>query len=133
MTTDEVLTPVEVRLIAVISEAPSTGQEDIAKRLKISVRHVRRLLAQERVRRALDEAARIGLREASALLGRGAVRAARSLIAMASGDAAATSARVAAARSVIEGGARLVDLMDLERRIVELEKERSTPWRGAPQ
>jgi len=130
---DQVLTPIEARLIAVISEAPAASQADVAKRLRISERHVRRLLALERVRKALDDAARTGLREASALLGRGAVRAARALISMASADAAATSARVAAARAVLEGGARLVDLMDLERRIVELEKERSTPWRGAPQ
>ena len=130
---DQVLTPIEARLIAVISEAPAASQADVAKRLRISERHVRRLLALERVRKELDDAARTGLREASALLGRGAVRAARALISMASADAAATSARVAAARAVLEGGARLVDLMDLERRIVELEKERSTPWRGAPQ
>ena len=130
---DQVLTPIEARLIAVISEAPAASQADVAKRLRISERHVRRLLALERVRKALDDAARTGLREASALLGRGAVRAARALISMASADAAATSARVAAARAVLEGGSRLVDLMDLERRIVELEKERSTPWRGAPQ
>jgi len=127
------LTPVEARLIALISEAPAASQEDIGKQLKISARHVRRLLAQERVRAALDRAARDGLAEASNLLGRGAVQAARALVRMAGGELPPSASRVAAARAVLEGGSRLVDLMDLERRIVELEKERSTPWRGAPQ
>jgi hypothetical protein len=135
VTDADLLTPVEARLIALIGEAPTAGQEDIAKGLKISVRHLRRLLGQERVRRALDEAARDGLREASNLLGRGAVRAARALIAMAAGELPPTSARVQAARAVLDGAGRLIDIIDLERRVVELEADRANPapWRTNPQ
>jgi hypothetical protein len=133
MIADDLLTPVEVRLIALVSEAPSAAAADIAKQLRISERHLRRVMATERVRKALDEAARAGLREASSILGRGAVKAARALIAMAAGELPPTSARVQAARAVLDGASRMIDIIDLEARIVELEKERSTPWRGAPQ
>jgi hypothetical protein len=127
----EVLTPREVSLIAAIVEAPGDGTADIAKTLKVSARHVRRLMARERVRRALDEAARAGLTDGASILGRGAQRAAQALLAMATGATRATSPRVAACRAVLDGAGRLIDLVDLERRIVGLEKNRAPGgWPG---
>jgi hypothetical protein len=122
MTGEELLTPREAALVAAIVEAPGDGNADLAKTLKVSARHVRRLLARERVRRALDDAARAGLAEGAALLGRGANRAAQSLLAMATGATRATSPRVAACRAVLDGAGRLIDLVDLEKRIAGLER-----------
>jgi hypothetical protein len=131
MTDAETLSPTEARLIAAIVEAPGDSQADLAKALKVSARHVRRLMARERVRRALDEAARAGLAEGASVLGRGALRAAQSLLSMAAGTTRATSPRVAACRAVLDGAGRLIDLVDLERRIVGLEKNRSPGgWPG---
>src|SRR4051794_3981918 len=103
VTPDEPLSPTESRLVAAMASAPSSSQADIASQLKLSARHVRRLLAREPVRRALDAAARAGLREASSVLGRSATRAAEALCDMATGKVRATSPRVAAARAVIDG------------------------------
>ena len=132
---DELLTPREVALVAAIVEAPGDSQEDLAKTLKVSARHVRRLMARERVRRALDAAAREGLAQGASILGRGAQRAAQSLLAMAAGTARATSPRVQACRAVLDGAGRLIDLVDLERRIIGLENNRTQGGRagGRPQ
>lgn len=124
MTAQETLTPVEARLVAVVADTPALSQEDIASRLKVTARHVRRLLARERVRAALDAAARAGLRESTSLMGRGAVRAARALVAMAGGEMPPTNARVAACRAVLDAAGRLIDLEDMEARIAQLEAER---------
>ncbi len=121
MTPDETLSPTEVRLIAAIVEAPAASQADIAKAIDLSARHVRRLLARERVRKALDDAARAGLAAGASVLGRGAQRAAEALLAMAMGTARATAPRVQACRAVLDGAGRLIDLVDLERRIAGLE------------
>lgn len=122
MTTEEILSPSESRLIAAIVEAPAATQADIALAIGLSARHVRRLLARERVRRALDEAARAGLAAGASVLGRGAQRAAEALLGMATGTARATSPRVAACRAVLDGAGRLIDLVDLEARIAGLER-----------
>lgn len=134
VTDAEPLPPLESRLVGLIAEAPATNQEDMAAALRISTRHLRRLLAQERVRVALDRAARDGLREASNLLGRGAVQAARALVKMPGGELPPSPARVAAARAVIDGATRMIDIIDLERRVVELEHDRERPpaWRNPP-
>ena len=131
MTPDETLSPTEVRLIAAIVEAPEATQADIATAIKLSARHVRRLLARGPVRKALDEAARAGLAAGASVLGRGAQRAAEALLAMAMGSARATSPRVAACRAVLDGAGRLIDLVDLERRIAFIENGRgSVGWPG---
>lgn len=130
----EVLSPTEARLLAAIVEAPTATQEDLAKVLKLSARHVRRLMARAHMRRAMDAAARAGLDAGAAVLGRGATKAAQSLLDMAIGGARATSARVAACRAVLDGAGRLIDLVDLERRIGGLEQAGHPPagW-GQPQ
>lgn len=133
MTADETLTPREARLVAAIAAAPAATQADIAAELKISARHVRRLLAREPVRRALDQAARAGLEAGAAVLGRGARLAAESLLSMATGSTRATTPRVAAARAVLEGAGRLIDLVDLERRIAGLEQAGARVGRGGLQ
>ena len=119
------LTPAETRLVTAIVELGSPTQEDIAARLKLTARHVRRLMARESVRNALDIAARAGLREATSILGRGSARAARAMDKMAAGELSPHTGRVAACRAVLEGAGRLIDLVDLERRIAGLEKARS--------
>ncbi len=131
MTPDEILSPTEVRLIAAIVEAPEATQADIAKAIDLSARHVRRLLARDRVRRALDAAARAGLAAGASVLGRGAQRAAEALLAMAMGTTRATAPRVQACRAVLDGAGRLIDLVDLEARIAGLEKNRGPGgWTG---
>lgn len=127
MTDDDVLSATESRIVAAIVAAPSASQADIAAALKLSARHVRRLLGRERVRKALDDAARAGLRDASSVLGRSAARAAEALRDMADGKVRATSPRVAAARAVLDGAGRLIDLVDLEARIIDLEKTGTGP------
>jgi hypothetical protein len=126
----ELLTPREVALIALAAEDPTASQADLAAALKISVRHVRRLLARQRVRKALDAAARAGLEAGAAVLGRSAQRAAQSLVEMAVGKVRASSPRVAACRAVLDGAGRLIDLVDLERRIAGIERDRvpSAGW-----
>lgn len=122
MTGEELLTPTEARLVAVIVAKPDARQEDIGAELQITARHVRRLLGRERVRKALDAAARAGLASASSLLGRGALRAAEALLSMAVGPAKATTPRVNACKAVLDGAGRLIDLVDLQaevKRIVE--------------
>ena len=64
--------------------------------------------------------------EGASVLGRGAQRAAQSLLAMATGTARAMSARVSACRAVLDGAGRLIDLVDLERRIAGLEQRRGS-------
>jgi ParB-like chromosome segregation protein Spo0J len=132
-TSDAVLSATESRLLAAIADEPGATQADIAKALKLSARHVRRLLAREPVRKALDAAARAGLDAGASILGRGATRAAQSLLAMATGATRATAPRVAACRAVLDGAGRLIDLVDLERRIAMIEKARisTSAWGGA--
>ena len=129
MTGEQPLTPTEARLLAVLAADPGASQEDIAAKLRVTGRHVRRLLQREPIRQALDVAARAGLREATAILGRGAVRAARALVAMAAGDALADAPRVSAARATLEGAGKLIDLLDLEARVREIEDARGVPKR----
>jgi hypothetical protein len=130
---DDVLTPAEARLVAFLADDPGATQADLARELKISARHVRRLLSRARVRQALDAAARAGLDAGAAVLGRGATRAAQALLAMATGAAKATTPRVAACRAVLEGAGRLIDLVDLERRIAEVEADRKPQTPGGLQ
>jgi DNA-binding CsgD family transcriptional regulator len=105
MMVDQPLTPREAALIAAMSARPSATQEELAAELQITSRYVRKLLARERVRKALDASARAGLASASTSLGRGAQRAAEALLAMASGSARATTPRVAACKAVLNQAA----------------------------
>ncbi|HVV50746.1 MAG TPA: winged helix-turn-helix transcriptional regulator [Polyangia bacterium] len=124
MTGDELLTPTEMRLLAAIKANPGATSADLAAEIGNSERHVRRLLARERVRKALDAAARAGLASASSVLGRNAQRAAEALAGMAAGTSKATTPRVQACRAVLDGAGRLIDLVALEDRIKRLEMER---------
>jgi hypothetical protein len=121
VTDNEVLSPREARLVAAISADPGATQEELAAQLQVTARWVRKLLARQPVRKALDEVARDGLAAAASVLGRGAQRAAHALVAMATGAAKATTAKVAACKAMMDGGGRLIDLVDLERRIQQLE------------
>lgn len=122
MNAAEPLSPTEVRLITLIADRPGATQEDLANELRVTARHVRRLLAREHVRRALDAAARAGIREGANVLGRAAELAAKALVGMTAGVIKASAPRVAAARAVLDVGGRLIDLVDLEARIQQLEK-----------
>ena len=122
MNTETALSPIEVRLIAALIDNPSASQADLAARIRVSERHVRRLLGRESVRAALDTAARDGIREAASLLGRGAARAARALIGMADGTLPTTGARVAACRAVLEAAVTITEFAVMEQRISELER-----------
>jgi hypothetical protein len=115
------LNPREAALVAALAAAPASTQQELAAGLGITDRYVRVLLAREPVRAALDEAAQTGLRETTALLGRSAARAARSLIGMATGDLPANPARVAACRAVLEMAADLDERRVLAERVRRLE------------
>ncbi len=130
MTVTDSLTPIESRLVALLSAKPDARQEDIAAELGKSTRHVRRLLARASVRRALDGAARDGLARASTLLGNGAQRAAQALVSMATGATRATTPRVSACRVVLEGAARLVEAVNVDERLRKLEAAASRPAGG---
>jgi len=130
MSSDAVLSPVEVRLIGAMVDAPGATRADLAARVKISERHVRRLLAREPVRQALDEAARAGVREAAAVLGRGAVRAASVLVQMVDGTIPPTNSRVSACRVALEALVALSEFASLEQRIGELERAWSQSRHG---
>ena len=125
----QILSPSERRLLGALAEAPCATQEDLASVLGMTARHVRRLMASERLRAALDAAAREGLRDATSVLGRGATRAARTLISMCDGTTLALPGRVAACRTVLEAAGRLFDLLELEQRIVALEGRQPEPMR----
>jgi hypothetical protein len=122
VSTPAVLTPVETRLVAALADNPSASQADLAGKLHVTERHVRRLLARDSVRGALDEAARDGIRETASVIGRGAVRAAKALLAMAEGTSPPNSARVAACRAVLDALVPLTEFATMEGRIAALER-----------
>jgi len=97
--------------------------EDAATAAGIGLRTLRRYLARDHVKRAVSAETKKLLHEATVELGRGAGLAARALVDMC--DPAVTTqpnpTRVMAARAVLDGAARLIDLEDLEARIAALE------------
>jgi len=132
VTDAETLSPTEARLIAAIVAAPGATQQELAEELRVTARYVRMLLSRERVRRALDASARATLAEASSMLGNASKRVGQSAIDLATGKTKApASVRLAACRLVIEGASKLVDLVDLEKRIVAMERTRAPGgWPG---
>jgi hypothetical protein len=127
MNTTATLSPREARLVAAIAAAPGATQAELSKAIGVSERYVRMLLARESVRAALDAAAQTGIREAAALLGRSATRAARSLVAMADGSARATAPQVSACRAVLDALVPLTEFATMDARITALENA----WRDA--
>ena len=130
MNATEALTLQESRLVAAIIEDDDATQEDLGRVIGKTSRYVRKLLSRPHVQEALDRAAKEGLRQAMGLLGRGVGRAARSLLAMATGAAPASAARVMAARAVLDLQLRLTEHLETERRLDDIEAELRR--RGAP-
>jgi hypothetical protein len=119
---EKTLSAIEARLVAAVVENPMATQADLAVSVKVTERHVRRLLAREPVRRALNEAASAGVRETAAIIGRGAARAGRALVSMADGTVPATSARVAACRAALDFLVSLTEYAERKERMGEVER-----------
>ena len=106
---------------------------EIAVAEGVTERQVFRILAKPEVREETDRAAREATRCAGLVVRSGARAAATALVAMASGDAPANSARTAACLGVLAMAAKLSELDDVIRRLDALEQRaRATAHERAP-
>lgn len=124
MTTTTSLNAREMQLLSALAESPAATQQELASTIGVSPRYVRLLLAREPVKAALDVAAKDAIRETAALIARGAVRAARSLIGMSDGTIKPNAARVGACRATLEYLVPLTELAAIFPRLERLEAGR---------
>ncbi|MGC9984761.1 MAG: hypothetical protein ABSF35_14165 [Polyangia bacterium] len=114
---------------ALFVEGVAAGKtlDEVCKPLGICARTGRRWRSRPQV----DEAIRARLLEnvsvGRAILSSGFARASRALVDMSDGTEAAESARVSAARAVVENVTRLTDLAEIERQIAELKAALAEP------
>lgn len=119
MTAETALTPPQQRAIEALLTHET--QQDAAKAARVGQRSIRRWLTQEPFRAALARQRTRLLEEAGTVLARGASRAANSLVRMAGGELPPSSARVQAARAVLDLALRAAELDDVLKRLAELE------------
>ena len=122
LTADQPLKPREAALVAAIVAAPDASQAELAEVVGVTDRYVRMLLSREPVRLALDDAARLGLREAASLAGRLSTKAMRALGDIIDDKRAPASARVAAAREIRESALVLSERREIIERLDRVEQ-----------
>jgi hypothetical protein len=101
--------------------AAGSTQNDAASAAHVSVRTARRWAHRPEIVAAVRARQVASVAQARGVLAAGAARAARSLVDMSDGKAEADAPRVTAARAVVDGANRLIDLADLEARLADLE------------
>lgn len=113
------LSPREVRFVDALAAGETSCQA--SKLVGIADRTGRRWRLRPEIQAAIRSRLNDSLGAARAILACGAARAATGLVAMADGSEPAESPRVAAARAVVEGATRLVEIEEIGTRLAELE------------
>ena len=104
-------------------DALATGQTSChaSKLVGVTDRTGRRWRQRPEIQAAIRSRLNDSIGAARAILACGAARAATGLVAMADGSEPAESPRVSAARAVVEGATKLVEVEELASRLAELE------------
>jgi hypothetical protein len=115
------LSPRELQCAQALGEGASLS--DCAARCGRSIRTIQRWAKLPAVQAIVKELAHEHVARARGVLAAGMVRAARSLVEMASGEREADSARVSACRAVLDHATALAELADLTARLEALEAQ----------
>ncbi len=115
------LSPKEIRFVDALAAGETSCQA--AKLTGICDRTGRRWRQRPEIQSALRSRLNDSLGAARAILACGAARAASGLVSMADGSEPAESPRVSAARAVVEGATRLVEIEEIEARLAALEEQ----------
>lgn len=114
------MTEKQARALAALLSEPT--QEAAAKKVGISARTIRRYLAEEEFSEAYRQAHAQLVENATKQMQRGLSAAVDTLQEIATDQDAAKSARVAAARSILEQALRYTEIADIMGRIAKLEE-----------
>jgi HD-like signal output (HDOD) protein len=115
------LTPREVLFVEGIARGESLA--DSATAAGVSYRTARRWRLKPHVAEAIRNRVGENLSQTRAILSAGSSRAARSLVSMSDGTTPAESARVSAARAVVESATKLAEIEELASRLAEIEAQ----------
>ncbi|HEV2124253.1 MAG TPA: hypothetical protein VGW38_15960 [Chloroflexota bacterium] len=107
-------------LTLIVAIAAGATQEQAAKQAGVSPRTVARRLADPEFQRQVDETRAATLRQATDRLSAASLAAVATLLKLLNADS--ESARLGAARAILELGAKLRESQDLEQRIAALEQ-----------
>jgi hypothetical protein len=123
------LSPKEIRFCDALAAGETSCQA--AKLAGITDRTGRRWRQRPEIQAAVRARLNDSLGAARAILACGAARAATGLVSMSDGSEEASAPRVSAARAVVEGATRLVEIEEIESRLAALEQQQAnTPFRG---
>jgi hypothetical protein len=117
----ETLSPREIRFADELAAGRSLA--DAANAVGISPRSARRWRKKPEIAEAVRARLAESISMARAILSAGASKAALGLVDMSSGDAEPNSARVSAARGVLESAMRFAELEDVAERLTKLEAQ----------
>jgi hypothetical protein len=115
----EALNPREILFVDALALGRTLG--DAATAASISARSGRRWKAKPPIAEAIRARMTENIAVGRAILAAGMSKAATGLVAMASGDAVADSARVSACRTVVESATKLVEIDEMVARLAQLE------------
>jgi hypothetical protein len=120
-TASEGLNPREILLVDALALGRTLG--DAATAASISARSGRRWKSKPHIAEAIRARMTENISVGRAILAAGMSKAATGLIAMASGEAVADSARVSACRAVVEGASKLLETDEMVARLAQLEAQ----------
>jgi phage terminase small subunit len=115
------LSPKEIRFCDALAAGETSCQA--AKLAGITDRTGRRWRQRPEIQTAVRARLNDSLGAARAILACGAARAATGLVSMSDGSEEASAPRVSAARAVVEGATRLVEIEEIESRLAEVEAQ----------
>jgi hypothetical protein len=115
------LSPKETRFVDALAAGETSCQA--AKQAGITDRTGRRWRQRPEIQSAVRSRLNDSLGAARAILACGAARAATGLVSMSDGSEEASAPRVSAARAVVEGATRLVEIEEIESRLAEVEAQ----------
>ena len=118
------LSPKEIRFVDALAAGETSCQA--SKVAGVTDRTGRRWRQRPEIQAAVRARLNDSLGAARAILACGAARAATGLVSMADGSEPAESPRVSAARAVVEGATRLVEIEEIESRLAEVEAQLAT-------
>jgi hypothetical protein len=127
------LSPKETRFVEALAAGETSCQA--SKVAGVTDRTGRRWRQRPEIQAAVRARLNDSLGAARAILACGAARACSALVTMADGSEPAESPRVSAARAVVEGATRLVEIEEIESRLAEVEAQLAaqpnrTPFRS---